>query len=214
MASRLPVLFEDVLKPASVPDAATSTVCLRIAATERNAGRDRRHAHPRRRRPHAHDAQPLAVAARRRRGLGGGRFDVSRTRARRARDRPGRHRGAAVASPSRRRRVAVAAPSPSRLRAVAADPRRRTRELAQVQNGHLEIIKYLVKCGADVDHPIHDGATPIFIAAYRGYVRRADNAADGSRRCRGHDVDTSVETSRGAVTAAAWKFRPAPAQVY
>lgn len=41
---------------------------------------------------------------------------------------------------------------------------------AAVQNGHLDIIKYLVSCDADVDHPIHDGATPIFIAAYRGYI--------------------------------------------
>ena len=41
---------------------------------------------------------------------------------------------------------------------------------AAVQNGHLEIVRFLCSIGADVDRPIHDGATPVFIAAYRGYV--------------------------------------------
>lgn len=51
-----------------------------------------------------------------------------------------------------------------------------------MQNGYLSIVKYLVECGADIDRPIHDGnsvapmrdlnagATPVFIAAYRGYI--------------------------------------------
>ena len=38
---------------------------------------------------------------------------------------------------------------------------------------HVKLVKMLVECGADVDHPIHDGATPIFIAAYyRGPGRK------------------------------------------
>jgi len=41
---------------------------------------------------------------------------------------------------------------------------------AAVQNGYLQIVKYLVDHGAEVDRPIHDGATPCFIAAYRGYI--------------------------------------------
>lgn len=51
---------------------------------------------------------------------------------------------------------------------------------AAVQNGHLDIIKYLVSCDADVDHPIHDGATPIFIAA--SGVRRSEAARARARR--------------------------------
>ena len=39
---------------------------------------------------------------------------------------------------------------------------------AAVQNGHLDVVKYLGDSGADTGIPIHDGATPIFIACYRG----------------------------------------------
>mmetsp|Transcript_10725 Transcript_10725/g.35543 ORF Transcript_10725/g.35543 Transcript_10725/m.35543 type:complete len:272 (-) Transcript_10725:154-969(-) len=39
---------------------------------------------------------------------------------------------------------------------------------AAVQNSHLEVVKYLAALGADMEIPIHDGATPIFIACYRG----------------------------------------------
>ena len=39
---------------------------------------------------------------------------------------------------------------------------------AAVQNGHLDVVKYLGERGADTGIPIHDGATPIFIACYRG----------------------------------------------
>lgn len=35
---------------------------------------------------------------------------------------------------------------------------------AAVQNSHLEVVKYLASLGADMEIPIHDGATPIFIA--------------------------------------------------
>ena len=34
---------------------------------------------------------------------------------------------------------------------------------AAVQNGHLDVVKYLGDSGADTGIPIHDGATPIFI---------------------------------------------------
>ena len=39
---------------------------------------------------------------------------------------------------------------------------------AAVQNSHLDVVKYLASLGADMEIPIHDGATPIFIACYRG----------------------------------------------
>ena len=39
---------------------------------------------------------------------------------------------------------------------------------AAVQNGHLDVVKYLGDNGADMGIPIHDGATPIFISCYRG----------------------------------------------
>mmetsp|Transcript_17294 Transcript_17294/g.21011 ORF Transcript_17294/g.21011 Transcript_17294/m.21011 type:complete len:167 (+) Transcript_17294:117-617(+) len=39
---------------------------------------------------------------------------------------------------------------------------------AAVQNSHIEVVKYLAALGADMEIPIHDGATPIFIACYRG----------------------------------------------
>ncbi|KAJ1460270.1 ankyrin repeat-containing domain protein [Pelagophyceae sp. CCMP2097] len=61
---------------------------------------------------------------------------------------------------------------------------------AAVQNGHLDIIKYLVSCGADVNHPIHDGATPIFIAAYRGYLEIVNFLIS-------HNADLETPNSKG-----------------
>ena len=41
---------------------------------------------------------------------------------------------------------------------------------AAVQNSHVDVVRYLAGLGADMETPIHDGATPAFIACYRGNV--------------------------------------------
>jgi len=74
---------------------------------------------------------------------------------------------------------------------------------AAVQNGYLNIVKYLVECGADINRPIHDGATPVFIAAYRGYIdivafliaKKANLETPNSkgRKSEDHDVHFSQQ---------------------
>ena len=39
-----------------------------------------------------------------------------------------------------------------------------------MQNSHVDVVRYLAGLGADMETPIHDGATPAFIACYRGNV--------------------------------------------
>ena len=40
--------------------------------------------------------------------------------------------------------------------------------LLMAQEGHLDIVKYLVEKGADIDHRISTGPTALYFAAYKG----------------------------------------------
>ena len=57
--------------------------------------------------------------------------------------------------------------------------------MVSVCNGHLEVVKYLAECGADVHQKNEDGRTALMFAAYYGQLEAVKYLAEGGTECCG-----------------------------